>query len=763
VTFDPVVFKSANTITLTTGELSVTDGLTISGPGATLVTVSGNNSSRVFNIGGPSPFTAAIAGLTITQGRSNGPGSGINSNVTLSLDHCIITGNTAFGASGSAGGIFCNGSLTITDCQVTNNSATVEPGGILGSGAIIVRTTISGNTGPFAGGLVAFVSLLMVDSTVSNNVATNQIGGIAIQQATSAVIRNCTISGNTAANAAGGIGLGINQNSQFNGSFTLQNCTVTNNKVTSGAGGGIARVFGTGSISVESSIISGNSATSAPDISTSGAVAAKYSAIGSTIGITTFFNSGGNLPFGSNLKLGPLSDNGGPTLTHLPAIDSPLLNAGSNPFPEVNDQRGIGFARDVNGGVDIGAIEAFVLDKTPPLVNTIVPSVLTVSDAQLGFQGFALTVTFNEPMNQAVNPTISFPIENPSGTLAFDAGAWLSSTQYQVKYDVEDLNINLSAIDVRVTGGKDVAGNIMATSDSANVFSIDTKNPIVTSIILNHPSSNNLPTVGWTVTFSEPVTGVNAGNFTLFNGGLGGAPVINSVMGGGTTWTVQASGYTGQGTLALYVAGTAGVTDAAGNPLAGLPISGPSYSIDLPPTVGNVQVNDGSAQRSRVTSVTVTFIERVNFAGAAAAAFTLTGPSGAVTLAADTSLSTPTQSIAKLTFSGANTDFTSLKDGRYTLKVLAAQVSDTFGSPLDGNTDGAGGDDYLLVGAPNTPTNLFRLFGDADGSGQVDLLDFAQFRTSFNPNYNVIFDFDGLGTVDLNDFNQFRSRFGMSV
>src|SRR5205823_7131129 len=135
--------------------------------------------------------------------------------------------------------------------------------------------------------------------------------------------------------------------------------------------------------------------------------------------------------------------------------------------------------------------------------------------------------------------------------------------------------------------------------------------------------------------------------------------------------------------------------------------NGPSYSIDaIPPTVAQVQINDGTAQRSRVTSVTVTFIERVSFAGAPAAAFTLTGPNGAVTLAADIAGSSSVQTIAKLTFSGANTDFTSLKDGRYTLNVLASQVTDLVGNPLDGNSDGTGGDDYTL--ASSGTSGIFR-------------------------------------------------------
>src|ERR1700730_11054290 len=39
------------TIALTTGEVDISQNLTIAGPGANLLTVSGNNSSRAFSVG----------------------------------------------------------------------------------------------------------------------------------------------------------------------------------------------------------------------------------------------------------------------------------------------------------------------------------------------------------------------------------------------------------------------------------------------------------------------------------------------------------------------------------------------------------------------------------------------------------------------------------------------------------------------------------------------------------------------------------------
>src|SRR5262245_51874433 len=48
IEFDPTFFGVPRTITLLTGELFITDSLNITGPGAGLLTVSGNNASRVF-------------------------------------------------------------------------------------------------------------------------------------------------------------------------------------------------------------------------------------------------------------------------------------------------------------------------------------------------------------------------------------------------------------------------------------------------------------------------------------------------------------------------------------------------------------------------------------------------------------------------------------------------------------------------------------------------------------------------------------------
>ncbi|MBX7106555.1 MAG: hypothetical protein K1X57_20940 [Gemmataceae bacterium] len=166
-----------------------------------------------------------------------------------------------------------------------------------------------------------------------------------------------------------------------------------------------------------------------------------------------------------------------------------------------------------------------------------------------------------------------------------------------------------------------------------------------------------------------------------------------------------------------------------------------------PPTVTTIIVNDGSPQRSRVTSLTVTFSEPVNLTPST---FQLSrtgpgGPTGNVTLAVSTSASTSTQTVAKLTFSGSLTEFASLVDGRYVLTVNGAQYSDLGG--LAGST---------------TSLEFHRLFGDTDGNRIVNAVDLLAFRLAFLSN-SPTFDFDGNGQVDFRELLPFRLRFLQTI
>jgi hypothetical protein len=82
---------SGGTITLTLGELLITDDLTITGLGASNLTVSGGDASRVLNL---QSAALNIDGLTITAGRTMGNGQGggaIRSNGTLQVSNSIVS------------------------------------------------------------------------------------------------------------------------------------------------------------------------------------------------------------------------------------------------------------------------------------------------------------------------------------------------------------------------------------------------------------------------------------------------------------------------------------------------------------------------------------------------------------------------------------------------------------------------------------------------------------------------------------------------
>jgi len=177
-----------------------------------------------------------------------------------------------------------------------------------------------------------------------------------------------------------------------------------------------------------------------------------------------------------------------------------------------------------------------------------------------------------------------------------------------------------------------------------------------------------------------------------------------------------------------------------------------AFEVQVPPRVVGVVVNGGAGQRSRVTSVRVDFDTPVSLPAYPADAFRLRRQSdnGAVALGAAGVTDTATH--VTLTFTGALSEFGSLADGRYTLTVMCAAVS---------SANGAMAADFIFVGSP--ANGLFRVFGDADGDGDVDAADFNAFRGAFSSGASVTFDFDGDGDVDATDFGQFRQRFGSSV
>ncbi len=175
-----------------------------------------------------------------------------------------------------------------------------------------------------------------------------------------------------------------------------------------------------------------------------------------------------------------------------------------------------------------------------------------------------------------------------------------------------------------------------------------------------------------------------------------------------------------------------------------------------PQKVESVILNDGSAQRSMVNSLTVTFD------GAAIldpGAIELRQQDGRLVDAQFDITLVGGKTVAVLSFAGPEFVGGSLADSSYTLTVLADRVHDRWGRELDGDGDGSAGADRVDA--------FFRLFGDSDGDGDVDWQDRNHFGLALQESdgefgYLWYFDFDGDGDVDGLDNGQFSRRFGQS-
>jgi hypothetical protein len=97
---------------------------------------------------------------------------------------------------------------------------------------------------------------------------------------------------------------------------------------------------------------------------------------------------------------------------------------------------------------------------------------------------------------------------------------------------------------------------------------VDTTAPMVNAITRLNPSPTNLASVGFSVTFSEAVTGVDVSDFSLTTVSIADASV-SGVSGSGSVYTVTVNTGTGSGTLRLDVSDDDSIVDMAGNPLGG--------------------------------------------------------------------------------------------------------------------------------------------------------------------------------------------------
>ena len=381
----------SGTIKLTGGDLVIESGkrLTIVGPGANQLTISGGNSDAIIHVSNGA--TLNLSGLSFKNGGAIDIGTAFLFNEgTLTVTHSIFSDNTTLtrGSVSTGSAIENAGILTVTDSTFSNNSAdsqmTQSLGGALENTgtATISNSTFSNNSasGPDSRGGAIFNegTLIVIDSTFSNNSASSN-GGYAVgggiynedklivvgstfsnnsasssgsssfaggggiynfEQFTKAsqsddgldhlgtlMVINSTFSNNSASSNGGSIGIyNYSAGSDKGYSAIIRFCTLYGN--TAGTGGGIwIDPTRDGHLTISSSIVAANRAQDGPDIS-GALISDGYNLVENVAGATGLdvrFDRQVNVV---DLKIDPtLGNNGGPTQTLALLQGSPAMDA----------------------------------------------------------------------------------------------------------------------------------------------------------------------------------------------------------------------------------------------------------------------------------------------------------------------------------------------------------------------------------------------------------------------------------------------------
>jgi len=376
-----------------TGDLDITDHLTIKGESAANTIIDGAEIDRVIDIDPVgSGLIVEISDVKVKNGNAPNvsdiaclSGGGIDNRGTLTLTNVTITANTAIHVGGNGGGLHNLGSMSLSNVIISSNTGYFA-GGIANEGTLtVVDSEVSGNISSgaigSAGGFFNNGTATLINTRVNNNSA-NVGGGIRNSQLLK--LLNCTISDNTASLSMGGgiynEGFLTLTNSTVSSNITnidgggiynknlaaLASVTIVNNHSSNGQGGGI---YNKGAIQIENSLLANNTASSTANnctVTTEGSI----TDFGYNLEDTNScgFTKTGDI-INTDPLLGPLMDNGGHTQTHALSASSPAIDTGNpNGCKDVDgvtdlitDQRG--FSRHVDGNgdniptCDIGAFE----------------------------------------------------------------------------------------------------------------------------------------------------------------------------------------------------------------------------------------------------------------------------------------------------------------------------------------------------------------------------------------------------------------------
>jgi len=302
----------------------------------TNLTATGNESAG-FEFTTESESTVTGSNLTSTGSDEYGMTMAAEDGSSISVSDVTVTGNDFGGILvDDDGADDTHGTVTIVDSTLADNSGSGLDVYSATSMDVMVRgTTISGNSQIEGGGIYA-----------------------ELYNTSSLTVINSTISGNEQAEEGA---IFVEDNSDDTATVTFSHSTIVNNTtLNSGDAGGmsIAQV----NFLMDHTIVAGNTSDGAPsdlrfDSSVPAMAPINYSLVQNSNGDALTAVDAGT----SNLKdmsalLGSLADNGGPTLTHLPQDNSPVVGAGNPAITgaPATDQRGQTRIVDT---IDLGAVE----------------------------------------------------------------------------------------------------------------------------------------------------------------------------------------------------------------------------------------------------------------------------------------------------------------------------------------------------------------------------------------------------------------------
>ena len=404
INFDSTVFPTnrSSVITLAQGELLITQtgGATvIAGPGEAALTLDAHSASRDLEVG--PGVNISLSGLTLINGSAP-TGGALLSAGTLTLSNCGVTQSVA---QSDGGGIYSTGNLNVTGSTIANNQAKATTAGVGAAGggiysagaAVISSTTFASNSaldpvatmgsaagGAAAGGAVYAGSSLSLTqdkftaNSVSGGSSQQGIGGLALGGAIDAVnglsATQITVSSNTATGGASAAGQPANATGggiAFLKTANISSSTLSGNIANGGRnseasadgpglgmGGGI---FGgqASTLTLNTSVVSGNRAITFGNYSTGGAQGSAYAEGGGIFGATTTISGstlssniaqGGNGYENSPHKGGPGGDARGGGVASASALSITLSTVTGN-----QAIGGSGYAYGGAGGRALGA------------------------------------------------------------------------------------------------------------------------------------------------------------------------------------------------------------------------------------------------------------------------------------------------------------------------------------------------------------------------------------------------------------------------